>query len=66
ATAVSDTVKHPLKALAVALKGYETEKPMVEDIPLDKQRPAEYIFEDLTKGLARELQSGTGDQDRAA
>lgn len=66
ATAVTDTVKHPLKALAVALKGYDTEKPMVDDIPLDNQRPAEYIFEDMTKELSQELESGTGDQDRAA
>jgi hopanoid biosynthesis associated radical SAM protein HpnH len=66
ATAVTDTVKHPLKALKVALQGFETEKPMVEDIPLHNQRPAEYIFEDLTKDLSRELESGSGDQDRAA
>ncbi|MEQ8195837.1 MAG: adenosyl-hopene transferase HpnH, partial [Rhodospirillales bacterium] len=66
ATAVTDTVKHPLKALKVALKGFETEKPMVEDIPLHNQRPAEYIFEDLTKELSRELEPGTGDQNRAA
>ncbi|MEX2450531.1 MAG: adenosyl-hopene transferase HpnH [Rhodospirillales bacterium] len=66
ATAVTDTVKHPLKALKVALQGFETEKPMVEDIPLHNQRPAEYIFEDLTKDLSRELESGSGNQNRAA
>jgi hopanoid biosynthesis associated radical SAM protein HpnH len=53
-TAVTDTVTHPLKTLAVYLKGFETEKPMVPDIPLDNQRPAEYVFEDLVKRLARE------------
>lgn len=53
-TAVTDTVTHPLKALAVYLKGVETEKPMVPDIPLGNQRPAEYVFEDLVKRLARE------------
>jgi hopanoid biosynthesis associated radical SAM protein HpnH len=53
-TAVTDTVTHPLKALAVYLKGFETEKPMVPDIPLGNQRPAEYVFEDLVKRLARE------------
>lgn len=66
ATAVTDTVKHPLKALAVALKGFETEKPMVEDISLDNQRPADYVFEDMTKDLARELDTGSDDQNRAA
>ena len=44
ATAVMDAVKHPLKALGVALKGIGTERPMVEDIALDRQRPAEYVF----------------------
>jgi hopanoid biosynthesis associated radical SAM protein HpnH len=66
ATAVTDTVKHPIKALMVFLKGYETEKPMVEDISLENQRPAEFIFEDMTKDLARELETGTDDQNRAA
>jgi hypothetical protein len=53
-TAVTDTVAHPLKALAVYLKGFETEKPMAPEIALDNQRPAEYVFEDLVKRLARE------------
>jgi hopanoid biosynthesis associated radical SAM protein HpnH len=43
-SAVKDTIAHPLKALKVVMKGIETEKPMVADIPLDKQRPAEYVF----------------------
>jgi len=44
ATAVVDAVTHPLKALKVALRGIETEKPMAPEITLDKQRPAEYVF----------------------
>ncbi|HWA62347.1 MAG TPA: adenosyl-hopene transferase HpnH [Caulobacteraceae bacterium] len=44
ATAVADIVKHPLKALSVTLKGVRTEGPMAPDIPLDKQRPAEFVF----------------------
>jgi hopanoid biosynthesis associated radical SAM protein HpnH len=44
ATAVMDAVKHPLKALAVSLKGVRTEGEMAPEIPLDKQRPAEYVF----------------------
>jgi hopanoid biosynthesis associated radical SAM protein HpnH len=43
-SAVKDTISNPLKALKVVLKGIETEKPMVPDISLDKQRPAEYVF----------------------
>ncbi|MBV9995410.1 MAG: adenosyl-hopene transferase HpnH [Caulobacteraceae bacterium] len=44
ATAVSDIVKHPLKALGVVMRGVRTEGPMAPDIPLDKQRPAQFVF----------------------
>jgi hopanoid biosynthesis associated radical SAM protein HpnH len=44
ATAVVDAVKHPMKALGVALKGYRTDGEMAPEIPLDRQRPAEYVF----------------------
>jgi hopanoid biosynthesis associated radical SAM protein HpnH len=44
ATAVVDAVKHPMKALAVAMKGVRTEGEMAAEIPLDRQRPAEYVF----------------------
>ncbi|WP_019452133.1 adenosyl-hopene transferase HpnH [Cupriavidus sp. BIS7] len=44
ATAVADTFSHPLKALGVSLRGVKTDGPMAPDIPLDKQRPAEYVF----------------------
>jgi hopanoid biosynthesis associated radical SAM protein HpnH len=60
ATAVSDSVRHPLKALRVALRGVETEKAMVPDIPLDKQRPAQYVFENhVEKKLAEIGQTET-------
>ena len=52
ATAVADTVAHPLKALKVALRGFETDAPMAPEIPLDNQRPAEFVFEDVVKGLS--------------
>jgi len=44
ATAVVDAVKRPLKALGVALAGIRTDGGMAEEIPLDRQRPAEYVF----------------------
>ena len=44
ATAVQDAVKHPLKALKVALAGVETQAPMRPDIPLENARAAEYVF----------------------
>jgi hopanoid biosynthesis associated radical SAM protein HpnH len=54
ATAVMDAVRHPLKVAAVALRGPRTEGPMAPEIPLDRQRPAEYVFRDhVEKTLAR-------------
>ena len=44
ASAVTDSVKHPLKALGVTMRGVRTEGPMAKDIPLDKQRPAQFVF----------------------
>ncbi|MBI1180192.1 MAG: adenosyl-hopene transferase HpnH [Alphaproteobacteria bacterium] len=55
-TAVTDTVARPLKALKVFARGIETEKPMVEDIPLHAQRPATYVFEKQVDGFLSELQ----------
>ena len=45
ATAVADSVRHPLKALKVGRRGADTESPMVPDIPLDRQRPAEDVYD---------------------
>jgi hopanoid biosynthesis associated radical SAM protein HpnH len=44
ATAVKDAISHPLKTLAVSLRGARTQGPMAPEIPLDRQRPAEYVF----------------------
>ena len=48
-TAAEDSIKNPLKALKVALMGPKTDGDMVPDIPLNNQRPAEYIFEKQVK-----------------
>ena len=44
ATAVMDSVKHPLKAAVVALRGVRTGGEMAPEIVLDRQRPATYVF----------------------
>ncbi len=44
ATAVVDSVRHPLKALRVAVRGVRTEGEMAPEIPLNRQRPAEYVL----------------------
>ncbi len=43
-TAVAATFAHPLQALATAVRGVRTEGPMAPEIPLDRQRPAQYVF----------------------
>jgi len=53
-TSVIDTVNHPLRALKVMLKGPDTESPMVAEIPLHNQRPAEYVFEKQVKKLSEQ------------
>ncbi len=44
ATAVKHAMKNPLSALKVAVFGVRTEGPMAPEIPLDNQRPAEFMF----------------------
>jgi hopanoid biosynthesis associated radical SAM protein HpnH len=44
-SAVNHAVKNPLAALKVALFGVRTEGAFAPDIPIDKQRPAEYAYE---------------------
>jgi hopanoid biosynthesis associated radical SAM protein HpnH len=44
ATAVEDAFKNPLHALGVALNGIRTKGEMAQDIPLEGQRPAEFVF----------------------
>jgi hopanoid biosynthesis associated radical SAM protein HpnH len=55
ATAVTDAVRHPLKALWVALRPVETERAMAPEIPLEHQRPADYVFETIVKDAVAEL-----------
>jgi hypothetical protein len=44
ATAVAETVRRPWKAAAQVLRGIRTTGPMAPDVPLDRQRPADYVF----------------------
>ncbi|CAK0764277.1 Adenosyl-hopene transferase HpnH [uncultured Gammaproteobacteria bacterium] len=46
-TAADDAAGHPLKTLLVALRGPRTEGDMVPEIPLDRQRPAEFVFDQV-------------------
>lgn len=54
ATAVMDAVRNPLKALKTGLGGVAVDGPMSPEIPLDRQRPAEYVFSrHVEEALAR-------------
>ncbi len=44
ATAVNDAVRNPLKAFLVSTRGPKLTGAMAKEIPLDKQRPADYVF----------------------
>ena len=44
ATAVTETIRRPWKALAQVARGIRTEGKMAPDIPLERQRPADYVF----------------------
>jgi hopanoid biosynthesis associated radical SAM protein HpnH len=43
-TAVADSVKNPFKVMSISLSGIKTSGPMAKDIPVDNQRPAEFVF----------------------
>ena len=59
ATAVKDTIRHPIKAAMVALRGINTEKPMVEDISLANQRRAKDVFSlNVDQQLGRMTKAG--------
>jgi len=44
ASAVTEAFQAPWQLLNVALRGIKTSGPMSPDLPLDRQRPAEYVF----------------------
>jgi len=53
---VQDTFKHPLKALASAIKGISTDGEMAPEISLDRQRPAQYVFSRHVEQKLSEIQ----------
>ena len=68
-TAVTDTVSHPLKALKTVLRGIRTDGPMAPEIPLDKQRPAEFVFDHLVQSAVAEIHASparAGERRRAS
>jgi hopanoid biosynthesis associated radical SAM protein HpnH len=65
-TAVADTFMRPWKAWRVARNGIDVEAPMAPEIPLEHQRPAEYVFEQLVEQARTELPEPSEQRGRAA
>ena len=57
ATAIQDTLKHPLKALATTLRGVRTDGEMAPEIRLDGQRPAQFVFSRHVEHKLKEIRA---------
>ncbi len=57
ATAVTDTVAHPLKALKVLFKGPDLDGPMAPEVSFADQRPAEFMFDSNLEKTLTELRA---------
>src|ERR1700744_730363 len=66
ASAVAATVRHPTRALAQAMRGIRTEGPMTPDIPLDRQRPAEYVFSRHVESALQQIRARKKPADKVA
>jgi hopanoid biosynthesis associated radical SAM protein HpnH len=65
ATAAEATFKHPLQALRVALRGPRSDGPMAPEIPLEAQRPAQYMFSSQVQHKLSEIRAAEA-QEKAA
>ncbi len=54
-TAAHAAVSNPLASLKLALQGIRTEGPMAAEIPLDQQRPAQYVFSEQVQQKLSEI-----------
>jgi hopanoid biosynthesis associated radical SAM protein HpnH len=61
ATAVVDSVRHPLKAAKAALFGIRTKGEMAPEIPLDRQRQAEYVHSRHVEAAMARLTAPAGE-----
>lgn len=61
ATAANAVMRRPLDALRIALKGPRTEGPMAPEIPLDRQRPAQYVFSEQVQMRLSEIGKAEAD-----
>ena len=54
-TAAADAAANPLKLAWVKLRGVRTRGPMAPEIALERQRPAEFMFDHLVAGAVQDL-----------
>ncbi len=54
-TAAHAAVSNPFASLKLALQGIRTEGPMAAEIPLDQQRPAQYVFSEQVQQKLSEI-----------
>lgn len=56
-TAADATLRQPLQAMRAWLRGPRTEGAMAPEIPLDRQRPAQYVFSDQVQQKLSEIRA---------
>jgi hopanoid biosynthesis associated radical SAM protein HpnH len=57
ATAAEASLRNPLRALWVALRGPRTDGEMAPEIPLENQRPAQYVFDGQVQQTLSEMRA---------
>jgi len=57
ATAVTETIRRPWRALAQVVRGIRTDGEMAPEISLDKQRPADYVFSRHVENALTEIRA---------
>src|SRR6202795_2044392 len=65
ATAAEAMFTSPLKAIKVALRGPRTDGPMAPEIPLDRQRPAQYLFSNQVQMKLSEIRTSEASEKAA-
>ena len=57
ASAVTAIMKHPLQAARLSVTGVRTSGPMADDIPLDHERPARFVFSSHVEAKLAEVRA---------
>jgi hopanoid biosynthesis associated radical SAM protein HpnH len=63
ATAVKDSIAHPVKAFSVFMRGVRTDGPMAPEIPLDRQRPAQFVFSRHVEAKLKQIREAKANAD---